>query len=78
MDALWPDIGDKVTFRCSVYVPSRLEERFTTARNGVFVTWFAKDGDPLALVQTEHGEVKVRWSIIEGIESPEGLLDSSW
>ena len=75
MDALWPHIGEEVTFRGAVYLPLTEPDQFAAIRTGVFLGWHDSGGDTIAFVQTEHGATTVRWSMIDGIQSPVGLLD---
>lgn len=73
-DSPGPFIGDVVAFRSDVFVGLAEEGDFATVRAGTFEGWLESTGEVLACVMTTHGGVTVRWSMIEGLEGPEGLL----
>jgi hypothetical protein len=68
-------IGEEVTLRGVAYADnSRGDEHFAVS-GGDFVRWWeSPDGDVLAELETTHGTIAVRWSMIEGIDGPDGLL----
>jgi len=74
MDNLvWPSCGDVVMFRAPVFVPTW--DGVQPSKAGQFLWWISCAGDAVAVVQTSHGDAHVRWSMIDGITGPEGLLE---
>jgi hypothetical protein len=73
LHASYPRPGDPVHFRGEVYIDIRTYGPMLSARRGRFVSWVTCGGDLVALVQTAFGQALVRWSMLEGVQSPVGL-----